>query len=138
MMTDPIVLRLLVLGALLFAAGGAGVTLRRYFRNAQLPRNFDRRDVALSHPGPILVEFTSPFCHECQVALPVLEAVSASDGAPLAVVDAKYRPDLATKYAIRTTPTILVVNAQGRVTHGWLDSAPTAQDVTEALALAYG
>lgn len=129
------VLRLVILCALLLLAGGAGLSVRRYLRNAQLPDNFDRKDVALSHRGPMLVEFTSPYCHECQVALPVLQAVSASHGAPLAVVDAKDRPDLTSKYAIRTTPTILVVNSRGRVTHGWLDSAPTTQDVTEALAL---
>lgn len=129
-------LRLAVLGVLLFAAGGAGMSMRRYFNNAEIPRNFDRRDIALAHRGPMLVEFTSPFCHECQLALPVLEAVSISHGAALAIVDARARPDLTTKYAIRTTPTILVVDATGRVTHGWLDNAPTAEDVTQALALA--
>ena len=134
-MSEPM-LRLAVLGVLLFAAGGAGLSLRRYFHNAQIPRNFDRQDVALAHRGPMLVEFTSPFCHECQLALPVLEAASVSQGAALAIVNAKERPDLATKYAIRTTPTILVVDSTGRVTQGWLDSAPTAEDVTEALALA--
>ncbi len=132
MMADFVV-RLLIVGVLLFAASGAGLSLRRYLRNAQLPQNFDRRDVALAHRGPILVEFTSPYCHECQLALPVLEAASANHGAPLAVVDAKDRPDLATKYAIRTTPTVLVVDSQGRVTRGWMDSAPTSQDVTQAL-----
>lgn len=132
------ILRLVVLGVLLFAAGGAGFSLRRYFHNAEIPRNFDRQDIALTHRGPMLVEFTSPFCLECQLALPVLKAVSSSHGAALAIVNAKDRPDLTTKYSIRTTPTILVVDATGRVTHGWLDNAPTAEDVTQALALASG
>lgn len=135
MIAEPIV-RLMILAAVFLCAGGAGVGLRRYFAGAELPKRFDRKDVDLAHDGPMLVEFTSPFCYECQLALPVLEAASLDLGAPLAVVNAKDRPDLTVKYAIRTTPTILVVDGGGKVTRGWMDTAPTAQDLTEALSLA--
>lgn len=125
---------------ILLSVGGAATftsfALRRYFQSAELPAKFDRRDVELSHKGPMLVEFTSPYCYECQVALPLLQAASAAHDAPLVVIDAKDRPDLTAKYAIRTTPTILVVDKRGKVTTGWMDTSPSADDITEALALA--
>jgi thioredoxin-like negative regulator of GroEL len=125
---------------ILLSVGGAATftsfALRRYFSNAELPARFDREDVDLAHRGPMLVEFTSPFCYECQVAYPLLQAASKAHNAPLAVIDAKDRPDLAAKYAIRTTPTILVVDRRGKVTTGWMDTSPSANDLTEALALA--
>lgn len=125
---------------ILLGVGGAATltsfALRRYFQGAELPAKFDRKDVDLAHRGPMLVEFTSPYCYECQVAFPLLQAASAAHDAPLAVIDAKDRPDLTAKYAIRTTPTILVVDKRGRVTTGWMDMSPSADDLTEALALA--
>ncbi|HEX2150059.1 MAG TPA: thioredoxin family protein [Actinomycetota bacterium] len=124
---------------LLSVGGAATVTsfaLRRYFQGAELPAKFDRKDVELTHKGPMLVEFTSPYCYECQVAYPLLRAASEAHDAPLAVIDAKDRPDLTAKYAIRTTPTILVVDRRGKVTTGWMDMSPSAEDLTEALALA--
>jgi thiol-disulfide isomerase/thioredoxin len=128
-------LRLFILLSVGGAATFTSFALRRYFRSAELPAKFDRKDVELSHKGPMLVEFTSPYCYECQVAFPLLQAASAAHDAPLAVIDAKDRPDLAAKYAIRTTPTILVVDGRGKVTSGWLDTSPSADDLTEALAL---
>jgi thiol-disulfide isomerase/thioredoxin len=125
-------LRLAVLAAVCTAAGGATVGLRRYFSNGELPARFDRRDVDIKRPGTMLVEFTSPYCYECQIALPLLEAASERHDAPLAVIDAKERPDLTTKYSIRTTPTILVVDHRGRVTHGW-QTSPTEQELMAAL-----
>lgn len=124
---------------ILLSVGGAATftsfALRRYFRSAELPAKFDRKDVDLAHNGPMLVEFTSPYCYECQVAFPLLQAASQAHDAPLAVIDAKDRPDLTAKYAIRTTPTILVVDGRGKVTTGWLNTSPSAEDLTEALAL---
>lgn len=125
---------------ILLSVGGAATftsfALRRYFSNAELPAKFDRKDVDLSHKGPMLVEFTSPYCYECQVAFPLLQAASSTHNAPLAVIDAKDRPDLTAKYAIRTTPTILVVDGRGRVTGGWLDTSPSESQITKALAIA--
>jgi hypothetical protein len=125
--------RLAVLAAVCTAAGGATVGLRRYFSNGQLPARFDRRDVNINRPGIMLVEFTSPYCHECQVALPLLEAASERHDTPLAVIDARKRPDLTTKYSIRTTPTILVVDHKGRVTSGW-HTSPTEDELMAALS----
>ncbi|HEX2054773.1 MAG TPA: thioredoxin family protein [Actinomycetota bacterium] len=129
-------LRLGILLALSSAATLTSFALRRYFGKAELPQRFDRKDVALSSQGPMLVQFTSPFCYECQVGYPLLQAASAEHDAPLAVIDARDRPDLTQKYAIRTTPTILVVDGKGKVTSGWLDATPSHEDLTRALASA--
>jgi thiol-disulfide isomerase/thioredoxin len=131
-----ILLRLAILLVVSSAAAYSSFALRRYFGSGEIPSRFDRSDVDLSHSGPMLVEFTSPYCHECQVAYPRLQAASAAHDAPLAVINAKDRPDLAVKYAIRTTPTILVVNGKGKVTSGWLDMSPSTEDLTQALVLA--
>lgn len=131
-----ILLRLAILLVVSSAAAYSSFALRRYFESGKVPARFDRSDVGLSHSGPMLVEFTSPYCHECQLAYPRLQAASAAHDAPLAVINAKDRPDLAVKYAIRTTPTILVVNDKGKVTSGWLDMSPSEEDLTQALVLA--
>jgi thiol-disulfide isomerase/thioredoxin len=127
--------RTLVLLAVLALAGLGSFTLRRYVSRAPIPTRFDRKDVDLAHRGTMLVEFTSPLCHECQVAYPMLRKASETHNAPLAVIDARRRPDLTAKYAIRTTPTILVVDRRGKVTKGWFVS-PSFQDLTSALELA--
>lgn len=129
-------LRMVLLLALGGAATWTSFALRRYFGNAQIPQRFDRNDVAMAHPGPMLVQFTSPYCYECQVGYPLLQAASETYNAPLAVIDAKERPDLTAKYAIRTTPTILVVDGKGNVTSGWLDATPSHEDLNRALVSA--
>ena len=127
--------RVVVLMAVLSLAGLGSISLRRYVSDAPMPSRFDRKDVDMAHRGAMLVEFTSPYCHECQVAYPLLQAASETHQAPLAVIDAKDRPDLTTKYAIRTTPTILVVDRRGKVTDGWFVS-PSVEDLSSALKLA--
>jgi thiol-disulfide isomerase/thioredoxin len=124
----------LLMGVLAFA-GISSFLLRRYIARAPLPSRFDRSDVDVSSSGAMLVEFTSPYCHECQVAYPLLQAASEAHDAELAMIDAKLRPDLASKYSIRTTPTILVVDRRGRVTTGWF-SSPSEDELTSALTLA--
>jgi thioredoxin family protein len=127
--------RVVVLLAVLGLAGLGSFSLRRYAHKAPIPTRFDRNDVDMAHRGTMLVEFTSPLCHECQVAYPMLREASETHNAPLAVIDARRRPDLTSKYAIRTTPTILVVDRRGKVTKGWFVS-PSVQDLTSALELA--
>lgn len=128
-------LRVLVLLAVLAAAGTGSFALRRYVQRAPMPTRFDRNDVEMTDGGSMLVEFTSPLCYECQVAYPLLQAAARTHNAALAVIDAKERPDLTAKYSIRTTPTILVVNARGKVTTGWFTS-PSELELTSALVRA--
>ena len=107
----------------LLAAGG----LRRYFDSQHLPSRFDAADVDMSRGTAMLVEFTTPYCYECKEALPLLKAASRVFDTPLAVIDAKKRPDLASKYSIRSVPTILVVDRKGAVKSGWLGSPPESE-----------
>lgn len=130
------ILRLILLLVTVVVASGTTAALRRYFANGQIPRRFDHMDVNISDPGTLVVEFTSPYCHECQVAYPMLHATSVEQNAALAVIDAKTRPDLASKYSIRTTPTILVVDSKGKVTNGWKDFSPSREDLVLALVAA--
>lgn len=119
--------RLLILASTGLLVWAGTLALQRYFAGASVPGRFDRRDVGINGRGPLLVEFTSPYCYDCQLALPLLQAASAAHAATLAVVDAKQRPELAVKYAIRHTPTILVVDGQGAIRGGWLGPPPPAE-----------
>lgn len=130
-----LLLRLALTIAVASIAAIASLAMKRYFDKPDLPSRFDRADVDVADSGAMLVEFTSPFCFECQTALPVLEAAARSYSAQVAVIDARQRPDLTQKYSIRSTPTILVVNRQGRVTTGWKTS-PSEPEVFRALAAA--
>jgi len=130
-------LRASILLAVGLAASMATWSIRRYYRSGPLPSRFDRSDALGVGAGPLLVEFTSPYCHDCQVALPILEKGAKTHGTSLAVIDASQRPDLAAKYSIRSTPTILVVDRTDRVVGGWL-TAPDPEDLDRYLAEASG
>lgn len=127
--------RLLVLAGLIASAWVAGALLRAYFRNSPIPTRFDRNDVGLGAAKALLVEFVSPYCYECKVALPLLKAATVVHGGSLAVIDARERPDLARKYEIRHTPTILVVDPRGVVRGGWL-GVPPEQELESAVLAA--
>lgn len=131
--------RLLILVGLGLAVTLASRLLRRYFAGASVPTRFERKDVNAADSRALLVEFTSPFCHDCKLALPVLEGLAETHSASLAVIDAKERPDLAAKYGIRLTPTILVVDGKGAIRGGWLGNPPRHEvesALVEALATA--
>lgn len=110
--------------------------LRIYFGRGRVPIRFDPRD-ASNGGGALLVEFTSPYCYECKEAIPYLKAASLVHGARLEVIDARERPDLAQKYDIRHTPTILVVDRRGEVRGGWA-GIPSSDELEAALAAAAG
>ena len=59
------------------------------------------------------VIFTSPFCASCG---PVADRLQASDpGARVVKVDATREPHLADAFAVRSAPTALLADAEGRV-----------------------
>jgi hypothetical protein len=59
------------------------------------------------------VVFTSPYCATCG---PVSERLRASDpGARVVKVDATREPHLADAFSIRTAPTVLLADGEGRV-----------------------
>lgn len=123
-----VVLVLLAIGGAL----GLAALVRRYQDNLPLPRRFDRRDAGVETSNPLIVEFTTPFCYECKEILPVLKAAAVVHGADVAVIDARERADLAAKYRVSVTPTILLVDGKGSVRHGWAHS-PRPEDLEEAL-----
>lgn len=126
-----LVLRLAIAAAVILAAAGAAVLLKSYFSRALVPARFDLAD-ANGAKGPLLVHFTSPYCYDCQVALPILEEASDEFGAPVAIIDAKTRPDLLAKYSVRSTPLILVVRPDGSIS-SWWDRSPSLVEVRAAL-----
>ena len=126
--------RLLVLVATSALSLGAAYALRDWFRSARLPTRVDRRDLDVPDGRPALALFTSPYCHECQVALPILRQASQAHDTNLVVIDARQRPDLLAKYAIRATPTILVVDGTGGVTAGW-HTSPSEQQLAAAVGV---
>jgi thioredoxin-like negative regulator of GroEL len=127
--------RLMILASFGLVVMVAAGLLRKYFDAAKVPTRFERNDVNVQGDRALLVEFTSPFCYDCQLALPVLEGLAETHSASLAVIDAKKRPDLAAKYGIRHTPTILVVDGQGTIRGGWLGNPPQ-HEVESALVAA--
>ena len=119
--------RLLILAAATLGAGAAGLILRQYLSGVTLPRRFDVVDAGSRGERRVLVEFTSPYCIECHDAVPVLKAAARRNGADLALIDARDRPDLLKKYSIRTTPTVLAVSSDGRVLAGWTGKPAPAE-----------
>lgn len=124
---SPIVVRLGILAGLAVATWIGIWLLRRWFDRADAPARFDLSDVSAEDRSPVLVEFTSPYCHECEAAMPLLKAAALVHDASFQLIDAKVRPDLAGKYGIRRVPTILVVDLKGAVKASWLGTPPETE-----------
>lgn len=62
-----------------------------------------------------LVQFSTEFCARCPSSERMLRTVaSAQDGIAVAVVDLTARADLASRFRVSQTPTVLVLDADGR------------------------
>ena len=60
------------------------------------------------------LQFSSGFCAPCRATRRVLERVVAtSDGVAHVEIDVAHRADLATRFAITQTPTVVVLDAAG-------------------------
>ena len=127
--------RILILSGVTLAAILVTRVVVSYFKGGSIPSTFDRGDIGFGWDTPAIVEFTSPYCYECKEVLPLLKAASKVYNMPLKVIDAKERPDLASKYAVRSTPTILVVDKSGKVTKGWV-SSPDEAELSQAIETA--
>ena len=85
-----------------------------------------------------LVQFSTAFCQPCRATRRVLADVSATvPGVAHVEVDAESQLDLVRRLDVRRTPTVLVLDAAGRVVRR-ASGQPRPVDVIAALGVAMG
>ncbi|MFE0104440.1 TlpA family protein disulfide reductase [Streptomyces sp. NPDC059009] len=83
-----------------------------------------------------LVQFSSAFCQPCRATRRVLTDVAAMvPGVAHVEIDAEERLDLVREVGVRSTPTVLVLDADGRVVRR-AAGQPRKADVVAALGAA--
>jgi thioredoxin 1 len=67
-------------------------------------------DAVIAEPHPVLVDFSAAWCGPCKAMAPALEAFARHRGDDLAVVklDIDEAPDIASRYAVRSVPTLML------------------------------
>ncbi len=96
------------------------------------PRRLRALDLsALGVEGPAIIQFTTGFCAPCKLAAPRLLQVAESRRVGYAQLDIGKRPEVASRYRIRTVPTIVVADRRGRVLGVWT-SFPANGEIGEA------
>lgn len=109
---------LIVLVAVLVAAAGVGVTLRRRqgkFRSSALVLTAEDLGAPLGQRAT-LVQFSTEFCANCPPTRRLLGQVAAENqGVTLVEVDAAARLDLARRLNVYATPTVLVLGPDGSI-----------------------
>lgn len=129
--------RLLVLG---LAVAAGGIFLLAYNRYRMRPTPWPERlvveDLGLELMAGCcaFVVFTTPACRPCKAALRTVQAAvdQATTPTEIRTVDAMQDPALATKYEVRTIPTIFLITASGHVIRRWRE-VPEPEDVRIAL-----
>ena len=85
-----------------------------------------------------LVQFSTAFCQPCRATRRVLADVSATvPGVAHVEMDAESQLDLVRRLDVRRTPTVLVLDAAGRVVRR-ASGQPRTADVVAALGVAVG
>ena len=85
-----------------------------------------------------LVQFSTAFCQPCRATRRVLADVSATvPGVAHVELDAESQLDLVRRLDVRRTPTVLVLDAAGRVVRR-ASGQPRTVDVVAALGVAMG
>lgn len=132
--------------ALLVAVGAAtalGLWLRRSGRRLSDTRQVLTNEVLAPDDlgAPLgeratLVQFSSAFCQPCRATRRVLDDVSRTvDGVAHIEIDAESHLDLVRRLDVRRTPTVLVLDAAGRVVRR-ASGQPRPVDVIAALGAA--
>jgi thiol-disulfide isomerase/thioredoxin len=136
---------LVALGLAVLVATALGLWLRRSGRRIAEPHAVPA-EVTLSSEdlgAPLgeratLVQFSSAFCQPCRATRQVLDQVSREvDGVRHVEIDAESHLDLVRRLDVRRTPTVLVLDAAGRVVRR-ASGQPRPVDVVAALGAAVG
>src|SRR5205809_7832711 len=98
----------LAVAALILVAAVLAAACYRARRTAAIER-VEPSDFGLADHGRAVAGFTSPMCHACEAWRRELDA----HGVEATFVDVKDRPDLARRYRVHTTPTVLLVDLPG-------------------------
>ncbi len=104
----------MLLAVAVFAAVAAFFAL---WRRAPKVDRLDLPDLGVA--GPVIVQFTTPYCAPCKVNRPHLIAAAEAAGVSYAQIDLDERPDVMRRYGVRTAPTIVVAASSGRVLGTW-------------------
>jgi thiol-disulfide isomerase/thioredoxin len=80
----------------------------------------------------VLLEFSSAYCSHCRALQPTIAELERA-GVPIRRVDVQAEPQLASRFGVRQTPTLVVLSAGKEVTR--LVGTHTAAEIREALAI---
>ena len=69
--------------------------------------SFDRAVLGAAQPMAVLL--SAPWCGPCRTFAPLLERVAGALGLALAKVDVDASPEIASRYGVRSVPTLLVL-----------------------------
>jgi thioredoxin 1 len=70
-------------------------------------RDFD--DVVLRTDGPVVVDFSAPWCGPCKAVTPVLEQLAAAHPElEFVQVDVDANPDAASRFGVLSLPTVIL------------------------------
>lgn len=136
----------LVLAVAIAVASAGGLWLRRSGRRlAHRPADRPPEAVLLLGPADLgadlgaratLVQFSSAFCQPCRATRRILDDVSGTvPGVAHVEIDAESHLDLVRRLDVRRTPTVLVLDAAGRVVRR-ASGQPRKADVLAALGAA--